>query len=320
MTPVLIGQILGVSFACGLNLYLTVAALGLLSRFGIIDALPPGLHGLEGTIVIGSAALLYLIEAVIDKVRHADSLWDAVHTFIRPPAAALLTMGILWGQPLTLAAPAAAIAFFVALTAHGTKAGLRLALTTGMRGGYQWVSVAEDLLAIGFATMAFLDPLTTLIGTATVLALLLLIGPRYWRAFRLGTRALRAWIRTLFSPGRWRELDEIPRRVRGRLDPAPAGTAQPRGAPAALSGIPGAGSYRNGWLVITADGPVFVYRTVLGHRRIELPTPHTIEVDPGVWTDVLSIDSGEGADYTLYMLKDGPAHDVVIQTLNPTVP
>lgn len=319
MTPVLIGQILGVSFACGLNLYVTVAALGLLSRLGVIQTLPPGLHGLESWIVIGSAGLLYLIEAVIDKIRHADSLWDALHTFIRPPAAALLAVGILWAQPPRFAISGAILAFLVALTAHGTKAGLRLALTTGMRGGHRWVSTAEDLLAIAFATMAFLDPVTTLIGTATILALLLLVGPRYWRAFRLGIRALLAWLRNLFSPGRWRELDEIPRRVRAHLDPAAAGTARPRGAPAALSGLPGAGSYRNGWLVVTAAGPVFVYRTLLGHRRVDLPPPHAIEVDPGVWTDVLKIEL-EGSDYRLYMLKGGPPHEDVIQNLNPATP
>lgn len=315
MTALVLGQVLGVAFACGLNLYLTVAALGLLSRVGLID-LPPGLHGLEGLIVIASASILFLIEAVIDKVRHADSLWDTVHTFIRPPAAALLAFGILWGAPLSLAGPAAAVAFVVALVAHGTKAGLRLALNAAMRGGRAWVSIAEDVLAVAFATMAFLDPTTALIGTLTAMALVLLVGPRYWRAFRLGLRALAAWLRTLFEPGRWRELEELPRGVRKLLGPTSIGAPAPRGARAAIYGAPGAGAYRNGWLVATGDGPVFFYLGFLGHRRVELPATHSVEADEGVWADVIHVQTDNEQVYRLYMLKDGPTPDLTIPYLH----
>lgn len=319
MTPLLLGQVLGVSFACGLNLYLTVAALGVLSRFGVITSLPPGLQGLEATVVIASAALLYLVEAVVDKIRHADSLWDAVHTFIRPPAAALLAVGSLWGHSLSLVLTAAAIALFVALVAHGTKAGLRLALNTAMRGGHAWLSIGEDLVAVAFATLAFLDPSIALVSTATILVLMLLVGPRYWRAFRLGTRALGGWIRALFSPARWREGREIPRRIRRLLDPAPLASAPPRAARAALHGLPSVGAYRNGWLVITAEGPVFVYRTLLGHRRVDLPLPRTMDLDEGIWADIVRVDAGEDVRYVLYMLKDGPRPETTIENLHPTV-
>lgn len=311
MTALLIGQILGVSFACGLNLYLTVAALGLLSRFDIITGLPPGLHGLEGVVVIISAALLYLIEAVVDKIRHADSLWDSVHTFIRPPAAALLAVGALWGGETTLVLAGAAMAFVVALIAHGTKAGLRLALNAGQARGQAWVSIAEDILALAFATMAFLDPILALIGTAAILVVLILVGPRYWRAFRLGLRAMAAWYRTLFTPARWREGSELPARIRRLLDPTPLGGAPPRGARACLHGFPGAGAYRNGWVVVTDGDPIFLYRTLLGHRLVDLPAPRLLSVELGVWADVLHIDTHD-TRYQLYMLKDGPTMDMAV--------
>jgi hypothetical protein len=70
---VLLGQLLAIAFACGLNLYATVALLGLASRLGWMSGLPPGLRGLENGFVIGSAALLYLFEFVIDKVPYVDS-------------------------------------------------------------------------------------------------------------------------------------------------------------------------------------------------------------------------------------------------------
>ncbi len=320
MTPLLIGQILGVSFACGLNLYLTVAALGLLSRFGVLEGLPPGLHGLEGLIVITSAVLLYLVEAVIDKVPHADSLWDTVHTFIRPPAAALLAVGIMWGAPVSLVAPAAAGALVVALLAHGTKAGIRLALNTAMRGGRAWVSTGEDLVAVAFATMAFLAPATALVSTLTVIALILLVGPRYWRAFRLGLRAMFAWIRALFAPARWRDENELPEGVRKLLGTTPLGTAPPRGARAAIHGAPGAGAYRNGWLITTEQGPVFVYLSLLGHRRVDLPPTRHVEADPGFWADVLRVQGAGDVSYRIYMLKDGPPVEVAMPHLVKSAP
>lgn len=319
MTALLIGQILGVSFACGLNLYLTVAALGLLSRFDIITGLPPGLHGLEGVVVIVSAALLYIIEAVVDKVRHVDSIWDTVHTFIRPPAAALLAVGALWGEETALVLAAAAMAFVVALIAHGTKAGLRFALNAGQTGAQAWVSIAEDVLALAFAIMAFLDPILALIGTAAILVILILVGPRYWRAFRLGLRAMAAWYRTLFSPARWREGPELPARIRRQLEPTPLGAAPPRGARACLHGFPGAGAYRNGWLVVTNGDPIFLYRTLLGHRLVDLPSPRLLSVDPGVWADIIHIDSHD-TRYRLYMLKDGPTVDTAVPDLQEAAP
>src|SRR5882724_9978528 len=91
MTPLeTLGYILGTSFASGLNLYATVAAAGLLERFGLVH-LPPQLHVLSNPLVLGIAATLFLIEFVADKVPYVDSVWDAVHTFIRPPAAAFLS-------------------------------------------------------------------------------------------------------------------------------------------------------------------------------------------------------------------------------------
>lgn len=316
MTGIVVGQILGVAFACGLNLYLTVAALGILSRVGLLQGLPPGLHGLESFVVIGSAGLLYLIEAVVDKVRHADSLWDTVHTLIRPPAAALLAVGLVWGGPATLLAMAAATAFTVALVVHATKAGIRLSLNAGMQGGRAWVSIAEDILAIAFATMAFLDPATALVATLTLLAVVLLVGPRYWRAFRLGLRALAAWMRTLFAPARWREDEELPRGIRKLLGPTPLGAAPPRGAKAAITGAPGTGAYRNGWLVVTAGGPIFVYRTLLGRRSVPLPDPRRVAGDAGFWADVVDVEATDDTVYRLYVLKDGPPLDLTIDHLH----
>src|SRR4051812_10683937 len=87
---ILAGQLLGTAFASGLNLYATVALLGMASRFHWIHQLPTGLRGLENGLVIGSALLLFVIEFVVEKVQYAGAVWDAIHTIVRPFAAALL--------------------------------------------------------------------------------------------------------------------------------------------------------------------------------------------------------------------------------------
>jgi hypothetical protein len=88
MNPVqTLGLALGAGFSSGLNLYATVATLGLLERYGVIH-LPSSLEILAHPWVLGLAAALYLLEFFADKVPYVDTIWDAVHTFIRPPAAA----------------------------------------------------------------------------------------------------------------------------------------------------------------------------------------------------------------------------------------
>lgn len=310
MTPVLIGQLLGVSFACGLNLYATVAALGLLSRMGLVQDLPPGLRGLESAIVIGTALTLYLIEAIIDRVHHADSVWDTVHTFIRPPAAALLALGALWGQPTSIQLAAAAFALLVALAAHATKAGFRLALNaTDRNRGASWISTTEDVAAVAFVFAALEYPGTALAAGAVVLAVVIVVGPRLWRAFALGIRCLTAWLRTLFTPAGWRAPEHLPARLRKILDDVPIAAAPPRAARAAMRDFPGVGAYRNGWLVVTTAGPVFLFGGLLGGRRVDLPTPERMEMEHGLWLNTLRIQSRD-ITFTLYLLKDGPDLDL----------
>ncbi|MGB7847220.1 MAG: DUF4126 domain-containing protein, partial [Candidatus Acidiferrum sp.] len=90
MSPIeTLSLVLGAGFSTGLNLYATVATLGLLQRFGVIH-LPDKLQILSHPVVLGVALGLYLVEFLADKVPYVDSIWQAVHTLIRPPAAAVL--------------------------------------------------------------------------------------------------------------------------------------------------------------------------------------------------------------------------------------
>lgn len=80
-----LGFALGTSFASGINLYATVAAAGLFQRFGVVT-LPEPLQVLAHPVVLGVAVTMFLVEFIADKIPYVDSAWDALHTFIRPPA------------------------------------------------------------------------------------------------------------------------------------------------------------------------------------------------------------------------------------------
>src|SRR5512139_582069 len=124
-----IGLALGTAFAAGLNAYATVAILGAAQHFGFAN-LPAGLDILGHPAVILAAGVLFFIEFFADKVPYVDSIWDAVHTLVRPAAAAGLGWGIFAGQAESTQAIAALLAGTVALTSHGAKATTRAAANT----------------------------------------------------------------------------------------------------------------------------------------------------------------------------------------------
>jgi hypothetical protein len=161
---------LGAGFSSGLNLYATVATLGLLQRYGVIH-LPAALEILAHPWVLGIAVALYLLEFFADKVPYVDALWDAVHTFIRPPAAALLAYGAAGAAAPEWRWGAALLAGGVALTSHGTKASARAAVNTSPEPFSNWVlSFGEDLLAVWLTWMATAHPVATTIIVAALVA------------------------------------------------------------------------------------------------------------------------------------------------------
>ncbi len=197
MNPIeTLGLALGAGFSSGLNLYavVAVATLGFLQRFGILH-LPPGLQALAHPWVLGIAVALYLLEFFADKIPFIDTVWDAVHTFIRPPAAALLAFAAAGGASPEWRWGAALIAGGIALTAHGTKASARAAVNASPEPFSNWIlSFGEDVLAVWLAWMATTHPLAT---TVIVAALVALSAFLLFHLFRFARRAFRQ----LFSAG-----------------------------------------------------------------------------------------------------------------------
>src|SRR5438046_3886810 len=170
-----LGLALGAGFSSGLNLYATVATLGLLQRFGVVH-LPASLQALGHPWVIGIAAALYLVEFFADKIPYLDMVWDFVHTFIRPPAAALLAYAATGGAGAEWRWGAALLAGGVALTSHGTKASARAAVNTSPEPFSNWVlSLGEDALAVWLSWLANAHPVATTIVVVALLAVCLLL-------------------------------------------------------------------------------------------------------------------------------------------------
>jgi hypothetical protein len=174
-----------IGFAAGLNLYATVAALGLLARFGHLP-LPPGLQLLESWPIIAASAVLFAIEFFADKIPAFDLIWNALHTFIRIPVAGLLAYRATAQLSPEHQLLAALLGAAVALVAHGGKTAARAAVTPSPEPlSNMALSIGEDVLAIGLTWMATRHPYIagTLVLTLVIVIVVLV---------RLVVRALRA--------------------------------------------------------------------------------------------------------------------------------
>lgn len=144
-----LGMVLGGSWASGVNLYLTIAGLGILDRLGLVD-LPGKLEVISHPLVILVALLLFVVEFFADKVPYVDSAWDSVHTFIRPAGAAVLTfMAVSDMNSQAAQLSIALLSGTIALDSHLTKATTRVAINTSPEPFTNiGASVSEDALVI----------------------------------------------------------------------------------------------------------------------------------------------------------------------------
>jgi hypothetical protein len=154
-----LGALLGGSWASGVNLYLTVAGLGIAHRIGLI-ALPGELDAISAIPVIIVAVLLYAIEFFADKIPYVDSTWDSVHTFIRPVGGAVLAYMAFADVGPVAQIPVALLSGAVAMDSHLTKATSRAAINTSPEPITNSVaSVTEDALVVGTLWLIMKHPI-----------------------------------------------------------------------------------------------------------------------------------------------------------------
>jgi hypothetical protein len=186
---------MGTAWTSGINLYATVAALGIANLAQLIQ-LPPNLQVLSHPAVIGVACTMYVIEFFADKVPYVDSGWDVLHTFIRVPAGAILAARTLGDMNPALELAALLAGGSIALAAHGMKATTRLAINASPEPFSNWAaSVAEDLTVLGSIWMIFNHPIVMIILVVSFLTLMVWLLPKLFRLAKRGFQALRNKIR-----------------------------------------------------------------------------------------------------------------------------
>jgi Domain of unknown function (DUF4126) len=191
---------LGAAWASGINVYAVVLTLGLLDAAGWID-LPAGLEPLSSPLVLSVAGALYVIEFIADKVPGVDHVWDAIHSFIRVPAGAVLAAAAAGQVDPEWTIAAGLIGGTLALGSHLSKASTRAAVNLSPEPFSTWtVSVLEDLTAIGAVLTALFFPVVFLIGLAIIVALTIWLLPKLLRLAARAWGRLFRWLRGTPKP------------------------------------------------------------------------------------------------------------------------
>jgi hypothetical protein len=178
------GRTLGFSFTAGINLYATIATLGLASRYGWVN-LPDHYRVFDNDLVIGGAIVLYIVEFLADKIPWVDTLWDALHTFIRPVGGALVALGTLGDASPAVEALTALAGGTLAAGTHFAKAGTRAAVNASPEPFSNWaLSTAEDVFVVGLGLVALRYPLVAALVVVAGVVLMLVSAAWIVRAVR----------------------------------------------------------------------------------------------------------------------------------------
>lgn len=175
---------MGAAWASGINLYATLLMLGYLAHTGNID-LPPDLMIIANPLVMTAAGLMYAVEFFADKVPGVDTGWDAIHTFVRIPAGAMLAAGAI-GDIGPAAELAAALAGGgLAAATHATKTGTRVLINTSPEPFSNWTaSIGEDVAVVAAMWTAIQNPTVFIIGLLVFVVIMFWVLPKLWRGIK----------------------------------------------------------------------------------------------------------------------------------------
>jgi hypothetical protein len=186
---------MGLAWASGLNLYATLFTLGYLANTGNID-LPQNLQIVADPMVMGAAGIMYLVEFFADKMPGVDTGWDAIHTFIRIPAGAMLAAGAIGDLNPAVEIAAAILGGGLAAGTHATKAGSRVLINTSPEPFTNWfASVSEDIAVVTGVWACINHPVLFLIALAGFIMLMIWLLPR----ILVGVKKVFRFIINLFS-------------------------------------------------------------------------------------------------------------------------
>ena len=181
---------MGAAWASGINLYATILVLGLLGTSGNM-ALPPDLQILTSPMVLAAAGIMYMVEFFADKVPAVDTSWDALHTFIRIPAGALLAAGAVGDVNPALALAAGIVGGGIAAGTHAAKSGTRVLVNTSPEPFSNWfVSIGEDVAVIAGLWTALQHPTLFILLLVCFILLMIWLLPKLWRGIKTVFRGI----------------------------------------------------------------------------------------------------------------------------------
>lgn len=172
-----LGHALAFAVGAGINLYATVLVIGLASRFDWVN-LPDSFEPLASSWVIGGAAALFVLEFLADKIPWIDSLWDAIHTLIRPIGAAVVAVAALGPASPGMEVAAALLGAAIGASTHAAKAGTRLAVNASPEPASNIaVSLVEDGFVVALVLLLLTHPLLGLgLAVAALVTILIVLG------------------------------------------------------------------------------------------------------------------------------------------------
>ncbi len=188
---------LGVAWAAGINLYAAILVLGYMGSTGSVE-LPPNLEILTNPGVMAAAGVMYCVEFFADKIPGVDTGWDALHTFIRIPAGALLAASMAQGLDMGPAAELIGLILGGGLsaTSHLTKAGTRALINTSPEPFTNWTaSVTEDVVVVGGLWASLQHPWLFMLALICFILLVAWLMPKIWRALKRIFRAIGEFFR-----------------------------------------------------------------------------------------------------------------------------
>jgi hypothetical protein len=294
----LLGSALGLGLVSGLNLYATVLTVGFGMRLGLITLNPEmsGLAVLSSPYVLIAAGILFVVEFLADKIQWVDSVWDTVHTFIRPVGAALVGASAI-GAVNAEAAVIAALCAGVSLSAHSTKAGTRLLANHSPEPFSNiGLSLVEDVLAVAGTFIALKYPSVMLVVVAVFLIVFAWFAPKAFRLLRVEYHATGALLKRLVS------------KITGEHQSGPEVSM-----PFEIRSVAGKGVKRLrhsiGHLQINDDSLIFVTRRGFRQRehRIDRDAIEDVHFKKRVLLDRLTITAG-GRQQQFYFFKDVTNH------------